>query len=104
VTEPRSGERGRLVKSTFGDVVTYYVGPHYENQVRGNQQNERKYYSAGTNRIALRENGTLTWLISDHLGSTSGTADAGGNLLSSLRYSAFGKTRYASDTPTDTST
>jgi len=51
---------------------------------------------------SLRKNGTLTWLISGHLGSTSGTADASGNLLSSLRYSAFGETRYATGTtPTD---
>jgi len=32
--------------------------------------------------------------------ATSVTADAGGNLLSSLRYTAFGETRYASGTAT----
>lgn len=43
----------------------------------------------------MRENGTLTWLISDHLGSTSVTADASGNLVSSLGYTAFGEVRAA---------
>ena len=94
--------------SVVNGIVTYYVGKHYEKQVQGSQQNERKYYFAGANRIAmlapqgcsasLRKNGTLTWLISDHLGGTTVTADANGNLLSSLRYTAFGEIRAASGT------
>jgi RHS repeat-associated protein len=84
-----------MVKSVIGDVVTYYIGKHYEKQVQGSQQNEHKYYFAGSSRIAMRENGILTWLLSDHLGSTSVTADANGNLLNSLRYTAFGEVRAA---------
>ncbi len=80
------------------DVITYYNGKHYEKTVRGSQQNERKYYFAGANRIAMRENGVLTWLLSDHLGSTTVTANANGNLLSSLRYTAFGEVRAAGGT------
>ncbi len=95
---------GRLVKSVLGDVVTYYVGSHYEKKVQGSQQNERKYYFAGASRIAMREKGTLTWLLSDHLGGTTVTADASGNLLNSLRYSAFGELRAASETPTPIAT
>jgi RHS repeat-associated protein len=41
----------------------------------------------------MDENDTLTWLISDHLGSTSLTVDASGALLSSLKYTAFGELR-----------
>ncbi|HBA92113.1 MAG TPA: hypothetical protein DCZ08_10335 [Anaerolineaceae bacterium] len=89
---------GRLVKSVVNGIVTYYVGAHYEKTVQGSQQNERKYYFAGANRIAMRENGTLTWLLTDHLGSTSVTANASGNLVSSLRYTAFGEVRTASGT------
>ncbi|HWR64713.1 MAG TPA: RHS repeat-associated core domain-containing protein [Bellilinea sp.] len=48
----------------------------------------------------MRENGTLTWLLTDHLGSTSVTTDASGNLLSSLRYTAFGEVRAAGGTTT----
>lgn len=96
--EPRSGEWGNLVKSVLGDVVTYYVGAHYEKQIQSSQQNVRKYYFAGASRIAMRENGTLKWLISDHLGSTTVTANASGNLVSSLRYTAFGELSAASGT------
>ncbi len=84
-------------------IVTYYVGAHYKKTVQGSQQNERKYYFAGANRIAmlapqgcsasLRKNGTLTWLLTDHLGSTSVSVNASGNLVSSLRYTAFGEVR-----------
>jgi len=50
----------------------------------------------------MRENGSLTWLLTDPLGSTSVTADASANLVSSLSYTAFGETRYASgSTSTD---
>jgi len=41
--------------------------------MRGSEQIVRKYYFAGSSRIALRENGTLTWLLSDHLGGTTVT-------------------------------
>lgn len=106
--EPRSGERGNMVKSVLNEVVTYYVGAHYEKKVQSSQKNERKYYFADTSRIAMlapqgcsaspRKNGILTWLLSDHLGSTSVTADASGSLVSSLRYTTSGEVRAASGT------
>lgn len=89
---------GNMVKNEVNGIVTYYIGKHYEKTVQGSQQNERKYYFVGANRIAIRENGTLTWLISDHLGSTSVSVNASGNLVSSLRYTAFGEVRAASGT------
>jgi hypothetical protein len=56
------------------------VGNHYEvkNSV------VTKYYFAGTTRIAARSgtNGTLSFLLSDHLGSSSLTTDAYGNMTS----------------------
>ena len=49
----------------------------------------------------MRKNGTLYFLLSDHLGSTSLTADASGNVISELRYTAWGEVRYNSGvTPT----
>jgi RHS repeat-associated protein len=44
----------------------------------------------------MRSNGTLTYLLGDHLGSTSMTTDASGNLISELRYKPWGETRYSS--------
>jgi RHS repeat-associated protein len=46
--------------------------------------------------------GTLTWLLGDHLGSTSVTAQADGAFQSEMRYTAFGETRFSTGpTPTD---
>jgi RHS repeat-associated protein len=43
----------------------------------------------------------LSYLLSDHLGSTSLTLDASGNVVSELRYKAWGEVRYAGGiTPT----
>ena len=50
----------------------------------------------------MRKNGTLYYLLSDHLGSTSLTTDSSGNLTSEIRYKPWGETRYNSGmTPTD---
>lgn len=74
--------------------TTYFVGGHYEvaNGV------VTKYYFAGSQRIAMRQNGTLNYLLGDHLGSTSLTTDANGIVISEMRYKAWGETRYASGT------
>jgi RHS repeat-associated protein len=82
-----------MVKSVIGDVTTYYAGSYYEKKVVGSEQVERKYYFAGSSRIAMRENGALTWLLSDNLGSTSTTAAADGSLLDVVKYTAFGEIR-----------
>ena len=57
-----------------------------------------KYYYAGSQRIAMRENGTLSYLLSDHLGSTSLVTDSAGTLISETKYKAWGETRYSSGT------
>lgn len=46
----------------------------------------------------MRTNGTLNYLLGDHLGSTSLTTNASGQIVSELRYKAWGETRYASGT------
>jgi RHS repeat-associated protein len=61
-----------------------------------------KYYYAGSQRIAMRDNGTLFFLLGDHLGSTSLVTFGNGNVVSETRYKAWGEVRYASGTtPTD---
>ena len=70
------------------------------------QASERKYYLMGSTTIAMREiegeNDSLYWLVSDHLNSTSITASSTGQILSEVRYSAFGEIRYRNNTtPTD---
>jgi uncharacterized protein RhaS with RHS repeats len=61
------------------------------------------YYYAGGQRVALRKNGVLRWLLGDHLGSTSlATNDTGGQVSRQLYY-PFGETRWTSvaSLPTD---
>ena len=80
-----------------GTNTTYFVGGYYE----VTNGTVTKYYYAGAQRIAMRTNGTLNYLLGDHLGSTSLTTDATGVVISELRYKAWGEVRYASgNTPT----
>jgi RHS repeat-associated protein len=81
---------GKQVKATVNGVTTYYVGNHYEvkNSV------VTKYYFAGATRLAIRTGTTLSYLLSDHLGSSSVTTDANGAKTASALYKAFGETRY----------
>jgi RHS repeat-associated protein len=85
---------GKRVKSIINNAITtYFVGAHYE--VSGSTIT--KYYYAGSQRIAMRTNGTLNYLLGDHLGSTSLTTDAAGNKVSEIRYKAWGTVRYATE-------
>ena len=89
------GPSGERVKGTVNGVATVYVGEHYE--VQGTTV--RKYYYAGTQRVAMRENGTLYFLLTDHLGSTAITANgASGAKVAEVRYKAWGEDRYTSGT------
>ena len=64
---------GNRVKSVVNGVTTYFVGNHYELTDTGVVT---KYYYAGSQRIAMRKGTTLTYLLGDHLGSTSLAVDA----------------------------
>ena len=73
-------------------MTTLFVGAHYEKS--GAQI--AKYYFAGASRIAVRTNGTLSYLLGDHLGSSSVTTNASGVKTASALYKAFGETRFSS--------
>ncbi len=83
--------------SEVGNTITLF--PNAYNEVQG--ATVRKYYFAGSSRVAVRENNELTFLLADHLGSTVGTVNSSGNLGSQTRYTAFGETRGAATTSTD---
>ena len=52
--------------------------------------------------MAMRQGDDLHYLLSDHLGSTSLTTDASGDVVSEMRYTAWGGVRYESGTtPTE---
>ena len=60
------------------------------------------YYYADGQRIAMKNNGVVSYLYGDQLGSTSAIADVNGNLVSRTLYHPWGTTKYVSGTsPTD---
>jgi len=91
---------GNRVKRSFGLTIVAYIGNHYEWTI--NSSASKKYYYAGGQRIAVRTgSSTLNYLLGDHLGSTSITADSAGVKVAEIRYKAWGESRYATGaTPT----
>ena len=79
--------------------MTVYLGA-VEVHVTGTERVTKTYYHAGGQRIAMRENGEVTYLHGDHLGSASLATDASGALLNEMRYTPYGVTR-SGDMPTD---
>ena len=80
---------GQRISATVDGVTTVYPFAHYE--VEGTTV--RKYYLIGGQRVAMRTNGVLSYLLTDHLGSTAVTTDAAGAKTGELRYLPFGATR-----------
>jgi RHS repeat-associated protein len=81
---------GVRVKAVVNGTTSVYVGNYYE--ITGGVV--KKYYYAGSVRVAENNGGTLHFLLTDHLGSTATTTDANGNRVTELRYLPFGDTRY----------
>jgi RHS repeat-associated protein len=86
---------GQRVKSVMDGETTLFVGGHYEIANPGAGQTVTKYYMAGATRVAVRKDGTLSYMLADHLGSTSLVTDTNGNRTSELRYKPWGETRFS---------
>ncbi|MFN8499965.1 MAG: RHS repeat-associated core domain-containing protein [Anaerolineae bacterium] len=69
-----------------------YAGQHYEDD-RGPTPSVTKRYYAEGKLLATRTGALLTYVQSDHLGSTSTLTDASGSVVARERYSAFGERR-----------
>jgi len=82
----------KQVQATVNGVTTTYVNQYYE--VSGTSVT--KYYFAGSTRLAMRKDGTLSFLVGDHLGSSSLVTDASGNLPTMIGYLPWGDLRYPS--------
>ena len=84
---------GNRVQSTINGVTTVYIGNYYEKS----GDNITKYYYAGAMRVAMKSGSGTTWLLGDHLGSTSLAVNgATGQESSEQRYMPFGEVRYSS--------
>jgi len=87
------GKRVKSVTTTdVGTSTTIFVNQYYE----VTDGVVTKYYYAGAQRIAMRKNGTLNYILGDHLGSTSIVTNAAGALVSQQLYTPWGETRYSS--------
>ncbi|WP_423224225.1 RHS repeat-associated core domain-containing protein [Candidatus Amarolinea aalborgensis] len=85
---------GNRIKSVLNGETITYVGSLYEKKVVGSTTTHTKYYTFGDRRIALRVAGTFSWLLSDHLGSTTVTVDGvSGVRTAELWYKPWGESR-----------
>ncbi len=84
------------------NAITYSIGNHTEYETQALITTLRRYFYAGSTRVAMRVVDGATnptyWLLNDHLGSTAITADANGTKTAELRFKAWGEQRYASGT------
>ncbi|NUM49194.1 MAG: hypothetical protein HUU38_31220, partial [Anaerolineales bacterium] len=96
---------GNRVQSTLGTTTTAFVGSHFE--WTGSTSTMVKYYYAHGQRLAMRigtgtGNTSLTYIIGDHLGSTSTTYRADTGETAKQTYKPWGEVRWTSGTlPTD---
>ena len=90
-----NGDGAMAIEAT-GVITTVYIGSYYQYVISDTQVITRSYYYAGAQRVAMRDDGTLYYLLSDHLGSTSITLDASGNKVAEMRYKPWGEVRYES--------
>jgi RHS repeat-associated protein len=93
---------GNRIRTEVGSTFTTYIGSHLEWECIDSTCAMKKYYSAAGQRVALRKgDGTLYFLLTDHLGSTAITATSSGGRYAELRYYPWGGTRYTyGTTPT----
>jgi len=93
------GARAIEVVSATNVITTVYIGGYYEYVITGTETITKQYYYAGNQRVAMRDGGTLYFLLGDHLGSTSLTVAADeSTVVSEMRYSPWGSVRYANGT------
>ena len=80
---------------TLDSLTLYYMGGAYE--VTGSAV--KKYYSMAGQTIMRDSDGSLKYLLTDHLGSTTAVVEQNGNLLSQQRYLPFGEVRTIPNSP-----
>ncbi len=92
------GDGNRVLREDASGITVYFNA--LEVRITGTQRLTTSYYFAGGQRIAMREGSEVTYLHSDHLSSASLATSATGSVVSAMRYTPYGVTRYG-DSPTD---
>lgn len=93
------GDGARVSKriTAGGDVTTtLYVGNYFELTTSGGVTTTTKYYYFGAQRLAMKQGSTVTYLHSDHLGSTNVASNSGGTEVGRQTYYPFGVPRTTS--------
>ncbi|MBK6430423.1 RHS repeat-associated core domain-containing protein [Candidatus Amarolinea dominans] len=91
------------MKSVLNGETVTTIGNLYEKKVVGSATTHTKYYYFNGQRVAVRVAGVLYWLLRDHLGSTTVTANgASGVREAELWYKPWGENRGATDEATPT--
>jgi RHS repeat-associated protein len=91
---------GALVKKVQGGQTTVYAGQHFEKNLTSGQATS--YYFLGGQRVAMKKAGTLYYLLTDRLGSTSVVTTQSGGVVAQQLYKPWGEARWISGTlPTD---
>jgi hypothetical protein len=89
------GERVKtIIEGAPNDTATTYLGNYYEVETIGSASTVRSYYYAGSQRLAMRANADLYYLLGDHLGSTSLSYKAVGDVVQTQTYMAWGENRW----------
>ncbi len=82
---------GKRVLAIEGGTTTVFIGNYFE--WSGTPASAVRYDYAGTTRLAMRRgSGSVTWLLGDHLGSTSVSYD--GTSALHQGYKPWGETRF----------
>jgi RHS repeat-associated protein len=87
---------GKKVKEIAPDgSYTIYIGDWYDVEFNsgGTQTSATSTYYAGSQRIASRTDGTLSYVLTDNLGSSTTLLDIAGEVTSEERYYPFGQLR-----------
>jgi RHS repeat-associated protein len=93
-----SGERVWQQVNQSGTITsTLYIGSYEEIVTTGTSTTTTSYYPAGP-ATAVQVNGTLSYLISDHLGSANVALDTNGNVTATALYTPYGSLRYSTGT------
>ena len=91
---------GNRVMKTENSVMTVYPNRYYEKDITNSVITT--YYYLGDKLVANRQGTTLNYILQDHLGSTSATANSSGTQIAALAYYPWGGTRTSSgDLSTD---
>src|SRR4030067_3758020 len=83
---------GNRVKGIIGGITTTYIGNYFE--WTGSPGTMKRYYYAGSTRVAMRKGSTLYYLVGDHIGSLAITATSTGTKWAETRYYPWGTERY----------